>query len=450
MAKSDRRDNDSVVTIEDRRIALGAGALGDVLDEAEVARHVFTAAAAAIDLGLSERIRTDRRWRVNCVELVNEIVRRAARSRAESNAVAHAALQAVAEHLPRLHDHSPVVGNDCALWAGTTAPTTELVVPYGDASLRGAALLSQLHRWVAAGIAEPSFAVAIERVVDHPEWLRLPGRQVAVLGASSSLSPLAPLSRWGADILAIDDTSASSWQRMATTVREGAGLVKVPVRRDGTFGVDPGAGLAGWHTWLSRHIDHRPTVIGVYADTPNLRTSASVDDVAARLLTANPDSALAYLGASVESAATRISPEAIQDRIGDAGPIVEQLHRHRGPAAMLAGRIPRWRALVSAQHGRTVSFNVAPPSFAGGSDNVVLAGARRGVRHLGVEILPADTVQFLMAGLLVHDLHQPPPSATLHPEGMFTEQALHGGLWRCGPVLRRLLPAAASFGLITR
>src|SRR5262245_1518689 len=74
---------------------------------------------------------------------------------------------------------------------------TELSLPYHGERLRGDALARQLETWVSGGIIEPSCAEAIREVAAHPEWLRLPGQTVIVLGAGAEVGPLEALLRWG-------------------------------------------------------------------------------------------------------------------------------------------------------------------------------------------------------------------------------------------------------------
>src|SRR5262245_43746399 len=61
----------------------------------------------------------------------------------------------------------------------------ELVLPYHGERLRGADLEQRLDSWVAAGVIEPSCALAVRTVAANPEWLSLPGRRVVVLGAGA-------------------------------------------------------------------------------------------------------------------------------------------------------------------------------------------------------------------------------------------------------------------------
>src|SRR6266853_771416 len=87
---------------------------------------------------------------------------------------------------------------------GAGAADEELALPYRGERLRGGDLARRLEAWVGAGIIEPSCADAVRAVADHPDWLSLPGRTVAVLGAGSEIVPLPVLLRWGATVAGID------------------------------------------------------------------------------------------------------------------------------------------------------------------------------------------------------------------------------------------------------
>ena len=58
-------------------------------------------------------------------------------------------------------------------------------------------------------------------VIEHPEWLRLDGRRVAVLGAGAETSSLETLSSWGVEVLAqgLRSAAAGALTRPAITAR---------------------------------------------------------------------------------------------------------------------------------------------------------------------------------------------------------------------------------------
>ncbi len=140
---------------------------------------------------------------------------------------------------------------------------------------------------------EPSCAEAVENVMDHPDWLALPGRTVAVLGAGAEMGPLTALLRWGARVAGVDLPRPDLWRRVVDTARDRAGTLLVPVPPEHAGSDDP-APVAGLDivrqpgevaAWLEQ-LDG-PLVLGnyVYADgRDNVRVATAVDAVTVRLL----------------------------------------------------------------------------------------------------------------------------------------------------------------------
>src|SRR5580700_4034791 len=97
--------------------------------------------------------------------------------------------------------------------SGAGAAEHEFSLPYHGERLRGSALARRLAAWVSGGIIEPSCADAVGAVAAHPDWLRLPGRTVVVLGAGAEVGPLPALLSWGATVIGVDLTSPAIWAR---------------------------------------------------------------------------------------------------------------------------------------------------------------------------------------------------------------------------------------------
>ena len=116
--------------------------------------------------------------------------------------------------------------------SGKGEAETELSLPYRGERLRGDASLRRLEAWARDGVIEPSCADAVRTVADHPEWLRLPGRTIAVLGAGAEVGPLPALLSWGAGVIAVDLPRPSIWERLLDTARRSAGTLLVPVAHD--------------------------------------------------------------------------------------------------------------------------------------------------------------------------------------------------------------------------
>ncbi|HYI57969.1 MAG TPA: hypothetical protein VEX66_07365, partial [Microlunatus sp.] len=185
---------------------------------------------------------------------------------------------------------------------GTGEPETELTLPYRGSRLRGDALRRRLADWAAAGVVEPTVGEAVAAVLDHPEWLRLDGRTVAVLGAGAEMGPLIPLLRWGARVAAVDLPRPAIWSRVLEEARKRAGRLMLPTSSGTTDPVDAGADLLTAAptiaAWLAEVAGDDQLVVGnyVYADgATNVRVSTAVDVLSTRLLAERPGTALAFL-----------------------------------------------------------------------------------------------------------------------------------------------------------
>ena len=87
---------------------------------------------------------------------------------------------------------------------GQSKSDPEWYVPYQGKNLKGQDLLDQIKSWETNGIVEPSHANALREAVAHPEWFNLSDRTMVLFGAASEAGPLTWLSKWKANIVAID------------------------------------------------------------------------------------------------------------------------------------------------------------------------------------------------------------------------------------------------------
>ena len=327
----------------------------------------------------------------------------------------------------------------------------------------------------------------MHNVMDHPDWLRMENRTVAVLGAGAEMGPLPSLLAWGATVAAVDLPRPLLWERLLETARQRAGKLLLPVRgksegaTDGQLakaaGTDLLTDVAEVGDWLGRLPG--PLVVGNYAyadGAEHVRVSTAVDVLTQRLLADRDDTALAFLATPTDVFA--VPREAVAqsvDRYGhrslpakmvgrplrtvtrgrlmqraylphaDPG-ICDSLVPVQGPNYALAKRIQRWRATARRSAGGEVSFHVAPATRTRSvMKNRALAAAYAGARRFGVEIFDPETANTLMAALLVHDLHTPRPQHT-HPWQDEAFGAVHGGLWRAAYAPRSVLGIAAVLG----
>jgi len=383
--------------------------------------------------------------------------------------------------------------------AGTGTADRSLSIPYRGEALRGDDLLRRLEAWVTAGVIEPSCADAVRMVAAHPDWLALPGRTIAVLGAGAEIGPLPVLLNWGARAIGIDLPRPFIWKRVLDMARRSAGTLLVPVPGGGSGralaeagGAAPAASgdlaqcagldltgdvptIADWLAGLDG-----PLVLGnyVYADgAANVRVASAVDVLTVRLQASSRDVALAFLATptdvfavpsdAVAQAASAYLARSVTARLGgwplhvlsggrllgrayppgaDPG-ICDSLVPQQGPNYALAKRLQRWRATVARDGGATVSLNVAPPTRTRSVlKNRVLAAAYAGASRFGVEAFEPATCQTLMAALLVYDLHTGGGPARAHPWQDEAHAAAHGGLWRAAYAPRSALGLAALLG----
>ena len=361
---------------------------------------------------------------------------------------------------------------------GTSDPVEELVLPYRGDRLRGDDLRRQVAAWVEAGVVEPTVAEAVGRVVANPEWLRLEGHTVAVVGAASEMGPLQALSRWGARVAAVDLPRAGLWDRVLDTAEAGAGTLVAPVV-DGKPGADLLADVPALTEWLAAQPG--ALVVGnyVYADgATNVRVSVAVDELTRRLQAARDDVALGFLATPTDVFAvprdavvqathryeTRSRAAKVVGRplraasggrllhrayVADSDPgINDSLVPQQGPNYALAKRLQRWRATLARHEGATVSMNVAPPTRTRSVvKNRALAAAYAGAHRFGVEVFDPSTSNVLMAALLVHDLHTGGGPRHDHPWQDEAYAAAHGGLWRTAYAPRSALGLAALLGV---
>jgi hypothetical protein len=339
--------------------------------------------------------------------------------------------------------------------------------------------------WAAAGTIEPSCAAALHAVIDTPDWLDVSDQAFALLGAGAEMGPLAPLSRWGAHVVAVDVPKPRIWQAIRATAGAGSGLLTFP-EGDAGPGVDLLEQAPEVGAFLRAAAPGLPMTIGSYAYADGARHVQVVhasDALVELLLRERPGAGYAELATPTDAYA--VPPEVVADardrwsargwrravqapagvitrgglfqpaydgdpverEDGSTVAVVDVLVPQQGPNYTLAKRVQRWRAVAAQADGQRVSANVAPATKTRSvMKNRLLAAAYAGAGRFGVEVFEPETSRVLMAALLVHDLRAQQP-APAHPDDLFSAQAAHGGLWRIAYLPRSVLGLAAVTGL---
>lgn len=498
-------------------VVLRPGSAGRV-SSTEIGQAVVVAAAAAGDEELSAQVAQFGRWHRDYIDAYRALLTAAAANATDAASMSKAGAEELINRsgfrrngeIISLAEAFAQPAEPCyetMVVRGQAARERDLSVPYRGRRLFGDELRAQLHRWVDAGIAEPSFAQAVEMVLDNPEWLDLSDTDVAVLGAGAEMGPTRSLLRWGARVHAVDLPRPAVWQRMIDTARATAGTLLIPVDHasmpsawrdgqtislddDGTASQVAGADLLGKapqvRDWLARI--GRPMVIGnyTYADgVTHVQLSVAADAIMTDLAQRFVGSTLAYLATPTDvfmvpevavaesrrrwhqrgagrvfQAPLRLArqfapnyPETVTTTTGRVVGVNDALVPQQGPNYALAKRFQRWRAMTLRDEGHRVSLNIAPATRTQSVvKNKILAAAYAGAGRFGVEVFEPATSTTLMAALLVHDLRNPnsaanPSVALDHPLDLFIEGANHGGLWRVAYAPRSVLGLAAVLGM---
>jgi len=383
----------------------------------------------------------------------------------------------------------------------TTVP--EWYVPYQGQKLQGQALLEQIQRWEDGGIIEHSHAQALRAAVAHPKWFDLSDRTMVLFGAASEAGPLTWLSKWKANIVAVDLPNARVWNKILETVQQGNATLYAPA----TEAVDEnsttellkeqlGANLltqtpeiAQWLTQFEQQLDL--AAIAYLDGEKHVRVAMAMDAIMQAVSAQKADTSLMFMCTptdvyAVPADVIQASKDKYQQRSkaqqlltrgvstvtaqhffqknlhdlvhsdnGQDYGIADCLVVEQGPNYALAKRIQQWRATLARHQGQRVSINIAPSTTTYSvTKNPLLKAAFNGASLFDVEAFAPETTNAIMAALWIHDLRNPQsvanPEVTLnHPLELMMEGANHGGLWRVAYLARTALPFAALYGFAT-
>jgi hypothetical protein len=344
-------------------------------------------------------------------------------------------------------------------------------------------------------VLEPSCKHALTDVIAHPEWLDLSDSWFVLLGAASEMGPLELLSRWGANVVAVDLPRRHLWDHIVRTTELGAGRTFVPMPVEQTTdditaeaGADLLTELPRIASWIKSF--DAPLIVGnyVYADGSTfVRVAGAADALLENLTQSRPETTLAYLATPTDVFAVPFeivsdvgrdrarertrralgratfgklyAPTYVRTIEGEDGKkwgIADGLVPIQGANYALAKSIQRWRAVMAREEGTTSSAIVAPATRTRSvTKNRLLAAAYRGAGAFGVEIFEPATCRALTAALLVRDLRDGstpahPATPLDHPYELFCDAALHGGMWRMHYEPRSVLPLGVAIGAFKR
>lgn len=366
-------------------------------------------------------------------------------------------------------------------------------IPYQGRLLTGDALLTQLETWQNKGIIDTTHAQALKTASQHPEWFDLSKRTVVLFGAGSEAGPLTWLSKWKANIIALDLPNEKIWQRIQDIIKKGNATLIAPTQKDENGRTIIGADLltqtpeiANWLTCFEQTLD----LAGIaYLDgEKHVRVSMAMLSIMQKVSQAKPESSLMFMltptdiyaipervineveqrknkRSKIESLLSNVVNKISYAHFFEANDvhlyksengknyaISDCMVIEQGPNYALAKRLQQWYALIARQNRQKVSINIAPSTTTRSvTKNPLLKAAFDGADLFGVEAFEPETTNAIMAALWVYDLNCPEsvanPEVTLeHPLQLIMENANHGGLWYVPYLARTALPFAAVYG----
>ena len=382
---------------------------------------------------------------------------------------------------------------------GQSHAQPEWYVPYQGQKLQGAALLKQLDAWQQRGIIEPSHADAMRLCVAHPQWFDLSDRTMVLFGAGSEAGPLTWLSKWKANIVALDLPNPKVWQRILETVQAGNATLYAPSHHnikanDPALAATLGANLLTEIPEIIKWLLHNPKPLDLaaiaYLDgEKHVRVSVAMDSIMSEVSAQKADTSLMFMCTPTDvyavpseviaaSKAKYAQRSKIHSKLSKAMSLLSRQylfkandHRllksengqqygisdclviEQGPNYALAKRLQQWRATLARAQGQVVSINIAPSTTTHSVvKNPLLKAAFDGASLFDVEAFAPETTNALMAALWVHDLRNAdsvaqPTTELQHPLELMMSGANHGGLWRVAYLARTALPFAAVYGM---
>ncbi len=481
------------------------------ISTSETGKAIIAEALSIVDHQISQQTLNEKNWRKHYPRYFKALVAQGIRDTNSPITIAKQGLHKAQNsfefyrngHCYLLKDIMDIAGIEklnTFTMQGDSQAAPEWYIPYHGQKLQGQSLLEQLDRWVEKGIIEPSHADALRAVNDHPEWFDLSNRTMVLFGAASEAGPLTWLSKWKANIVAVDLPNPKVWEKILNTVKQGNATLYAPtteiIPENAT--IDQlkdklGANLLSQTPEIAHWLAENPHKLDLaaiaYLDgEKHVRVSMAMDSIMKYVSEQKPDTSLMYMCTptdvyavpkevilastnkyknrnSIQKNLTKgistlslhkffkhNSQHLISSNNGQSYGIADCLVVEQGPNYALAKRIQQWRATLARHQGQTVSINIAPSTTTHSvTKNPLLKAAFNGASLFDVEAFKPETTNAIMAALWIHDLQNTKsvahPETTLkHPLELMMSGANHGGLWRVAYLARTALPFAAIYG----
>lgn len=488
---------------EDAGIQFPLGANGQ-RGTMEVNQATLAAAIEAVDKEEAAAVRANKKWRFGYAKHVLKNVGISASRPENALKVAEAGLKYLHSTMTFVRDGSEMPLAQAMAKFTATKFATKVVkgegrreryaVKYGGKVLQGQALDTQVEKWLSKGCIELSAANSLCRVNAKSEWSDLSDKYFVLFGAGSAMGPFEVLMSLGANVIAIDLPIPKIWERLERIAKQSSGTLYVPVVGD-VAGVDLLKDTPEVRTWLLQQAPKEQLVLGGYCYLDGalfVRVSVAMDAIMQDCIAQRKvKPAVAYLctptdahlctAASVAASKSNLARAPLWQKLfamaslafpakrrmkkntwppirqedGSELYVCDAIVPEQGPNYLLAKRLQHWRAMVARRDGCVVSTNVAPAtSTVSVTKNFSFKLAFAGMHWFrAMEIFEPETSNTVMTGLLISDLRDPgsaahPATALKNPLCLMTENAAHGGNWRCAYSQTSLGVPATLAGLL--
>lgn len=473
-------------------------------------REIIAEALASVDHNASQKAAAEKNWRKQYPQYFKALVEHGIQNSQKPLEIAEAGLNKAHHTFEFFRNGQKHLLKDVMQLEAQPLYTVKLkgeseaapdwYVPYHGQKLQGEALLAQIQKWQDDGIIEPSHADALREAASHPEWFDLSDRTMVLFGAASEAGPLTWLSKWKANIVALDLPNSRVWSKILDTVQQGNATLYAPSAEAMPQNTETailkeklGANLLTQipeiAQWLVKNEHQLDLAAIAYLDgEKHVRVSMAMDAIMQYVSAQKADTSLMYMctptdvyavpeeviHASADKFTQRSKAQqlistgisalsrqhffkqnlhsVIQSENGQKYGIADCLVVEQGPNYALAKRIQQWRATLARQNGQRVSINIAPSTTTHSvTKNPLLKAAFNGASLFDVEAFKPETTNAIMAALWIHDLRNPQSAANpevelQHPLELMMKGANHGGLWRVAYLARTALPFAAVYG----
>lgn len=451
-------------------------ATGLTTGSTELGRAVLSKATAE-NTELSQRIMQQPNWRKNYQNLFAQVAKAEFQT---NNSALTIATQGLAEFESRITTDS---GENLlevikTAWRNNKGAVITIKIVGKSQAKRWEMAQLELKQMVSNHSAEPAIVSAVEDLQNlRPEQIE--NDLFIALAGGAEYSPTRLWLDWGGDVAIIARSRKELWKELIERARASSGTLYVPVLASkvkkpvsslsddeiamlaGLDLVEDYEAIASWIAELAR-TDPRRIVLGSYAYAPgakHIEVQAVQHCIARTITEALPKSrvVLSWLATPTDShvipiefaddIATRYSqrsfltrlrdlvfgarehkPERFKSSEGVEYALIDPTSSMQGSSYALAKRTQRWMAYQQAASDRVVSYQVAPPAT---TDSVlshrVLRATYRGAPHFGLFPYETDKAVRISALLLLSKLQNPGRRLNLD---VYSELAVHGGLWR--------------------